>query len=54
MGVELNLTIVRHLFISTISMELPAHELKRIGDLMGHSFAQQKLYKWHPTSEASS
>lgn len=53
MGVELNITILRHLFISTLSMELPAMELKRIGDLMGHSFAQQKLYKWHPTSEES-
>ena len=49
--VELNLTIIRHLFISTLSMELPAVELKRIGDLMGHSFAQQKLYKWHSEEE---
>lgn len=45
-GVALNLTIVRHLFISTLSMELPADELKQIGDLMGHSLPMQKLYKW--------
>ena len=49
--VELNITIIRHLFISTLSMDLPAHELKIIGDLMGHSFAQQKLYKWHSDAE---
>lgn len=46
-GTELNLTMIRHLFISTISMELPVIELKKIGDLMGHSFTQQKLYKWN-------
>jgi hypothetical protein len=46
-GTELNLTMLRHLFISTISMELPVIELKKIGDLMGHSFTQQKLYKWN-------
>lgn len=46
-GVDLNLTMIRHLFISTVSMELPVIELKKIGDLMGHSFTQQKLYKWH-------
>jgi hypothetical protein len=47
---EMNLTMIRHLFISTISMELPASELKKIGDLMGHSFTQQKLYKWNEAS----
>lgn len=46
-GVELNLTMIRHLFITTISMELPASELKKIGDLMGHSLSTQRLYKWH-------
>jgi hypothetical protein len=45
-GVELNLTMIRHLFISTLSMELPANKLQEIGDLMGHSISVQKLYKW--------
>ena len=49
--VELNITIIRHLYISTLSMDLPAQELKIIGDLMGHSFTQQKLYKWHSDAE---
>jgi hypothetical protein len=48
---EMNLTMIRHLFISTISMELPVSDLKKIGDLMGHSFTQQKLYKWNETVE---
>jgi hypothetical protein len=52
-GTEINLTMIRHLFISTISMELPVSELKKIGDLMGHSFTQQKLYKWNATESGS-
>lgn len=46
-GVELNLTMIRHLFITTVSMEMPASELKKIGDLMGHTLSSQRLYKWH-------
>lgn len=46
-GVELNLTMIRHLFITTVSMELSANELKKIGDLMGHTLSSQRLYKWH-------
>jgi hypothetical protein len=47
-GVELTLTIIRHLFLSTLSMDLPVTELERIGKLMGHSLTLQRLYKWHP------
>ena len=46
MGVAMNLTIVRHLFISTLSMETAPIELTRIGNLMGHSITNQRLYKW--------
>lgn len=45
-GVELNLTMIRHHFISTLSMDTPLEELQRIGNLMGHSIARQRLYKW--------
>lgn len=45
-GVELNITLLRHIFISSLSMDLPLQELQRIGNLMGHSFARQRLYKW--------
>lgn len=48
-GVELNLTMIRHLFISSLSMETPAVELKKISDLMGHSLGEQRLYKWYPS-----
>jgi hypothetical protein len=45
----MTLTLIRHQFISTLSMELPANELEAIGRLMGHSLSVQKLYKWHST-----
>lgn len=50
-GVEMTLTLIRHQFVSTLSMESPATELERIGRLMGHSLSLQKLYKWHSTQE---
>lgn len=51
-GEEINLTIIRHLFISTLSMEMSADELQKIGNLMGHSIAIQRLYKWHNADES--
>ena len=45
-GVPLNLTMIRHIFISTLSMDTPLNELKKIGELMGHSLTQQRLYQW--------
>lgn len=50
-GVELNLTMIRHLFISSLSMDTPLEELQRIGNLMGHSIARQRLYKWRESEE---
>lgn len=47
-GVEMTLTLFRHHFLSTLSMDLPVVELERIGKLMGHSLNLQRLYKWHP------
>lgn len=53
-GVELNITLLRHLFISSLSMDLPLQELQRIGNLMGHSFARQRLYKWRSLEQEES
>jgi hypothetical protein len=50
-GVKLNLTILRHHFISSLSMDMPLEELQRIGNLMGHSIARQRLYKWRQTGK---
>lgn len=50
-GVELNLTMLRHHFISSLSMDMPLEELQRIGNLMGHSIARQRLYKWRQPEE---
>ena len=47
--VPLNLTIIRHIFISSLSMDTPLTELQRIGRLMGHSIARQRLYTWKST-----
>ena len=52
-GVEMTLTLIRHQFITTLSMDLPVTELERIGKLMGHSLTLQRLYKWHLPSEPS-
>lgn len=42
----LTLTMLRHIYISAIDFNMPAIELKRIGDKMGHHINQQMLYKW--------
>ena len=45
---DITLTFIRHLFLNTIDTNTTsASELKRIGDLMGHSIMTQKLYKWN-------
>jgi hypothetical protein len=44
--VPLNITMIRHLFISSLSMDTALDELQRIGRLMGHSISRQRLYKW--------
>ncbi len=46
--IDITLTFIRHLFLNTIDTDTKsAAELKRIGDLMGHSILTQKLYKWN-------
>ena len=52
--VPLNLTIIRHIFISSLSMDTPLQELQRIGRLMGHSIARQRLYTWKTTEHEDS
>ena len=47
-GVEMTLTLIRHHFISTLSMDVPVIELEEIGQLMGHSIPTQRMYKWYP------
>lgn len=47
--VPLNITMIRHIFISSLSMDTPLTELQRIGRLMGHSIARQRLYTWKTT-----
>lgn len=50
-NMNITLTFIRHLFLNTIDTNnTPASELKRIGDLMGHSIMTQKLYKWNKNS----
>lgn len=49
---ELTLTIIRHLFVSTLDFNMSADKLKRIGDKMGHSLGLQKTYQWNFDSES--
>lgn len=45
--VPINLTSLRHLFISTIDFnKTRGSELEKIGNAMGHSIAMQKGYQW--------
>lgn len=47
-NMDITLTFIRHLFLNTLDTNnMPTSELKRIGDLMGHSILTQKLYKWN-------
>ena len=42
----LTLTMLRHIYISSLDFNLPATELQAIGLKMGHHLSQQMLYKW--------
>lgn len=42
----LTLTMLRHIYISSLDFNLPATELQSIGLKMGHQLSQQMLYKW--------
>lgn len=42
----LTLTMLRHIYISSLDFNLPPSTLKQIGDKMGHHLSQQLLYKW--------
>jgi hypothetical protein len=47
---KMTLTILRHIFVSSIDFSLPVAQLSKIGSLMGHSLATQKSYKWNNVS----
>jgi hypothetical protein len=51
---ELTLTIIRHLFVSTLDFNMSADKLKMIGDKMGHSLGLQKTYQWNFESDSES
>ena len=42
----LTLTMLRHIYISSLDFNIPATELQAIGFKMGHHISQQMLYKW--------
>jgi len=49
-GKGLTLTMLRHIYISSLDFNLPPSTLKQIGDKMGHHLSQQLLYKWKTDS----
>lgn len=51
-NVQINLTSLRHLFISTLDFnKTRATDLEKIGNSMGHSIAMQKGYQWIDSTE---
>jgi hypothetical protein len=42
----LTLTMLRHIYISSLDFNIAATELQAIGLKMGHQLSQQMLYKW--------
>lgn len=42
----LTLTMLRHIYISSLDFNSPPSELIEIGKKMGHAITQQMLYKW--------
>jgi hypothetical protein len=45
----LTITILRHIYISSLDLNSPPVILLEIGKKMGHQLSQQMLYKWRPT-----
>lgn len=45
-GKKITLTMIRHLFISSLDPNTPAKRLLEISKQMGHTITQQMLYKW--------
>lgn len=43
---KMTLTLLRHIYVSSLDMNMPTKELERIGNLMGHSLMTQRSYKW--------
>jgi hypothetical protein len=46
MKTSMSISVIRHLFVSTLDFNMKAEDLKAIGDKMGHSLSMQKLYQW--------
>lgn len=44
----LTITMLRHIYISSLDFNLPPSVLVEIGKKMGHQLSQQMLYKWRP------
>lgn len=43
---RVTLTIIRHIYVSSIDFNMPSAELEKISKLMGHSIITQKKYQW--------
>ena len=43
---EITINIIRHLFITTLNMDMKPTLLKEISDKMGHDLTTQRNYKW--------
>lgn len=53
-NVKLTLTILRHIYVSSLDMNMPTKELEKISSLMGHSLSTQRSYKWEEPKDSDS
>lgn len=53
-NVKLTLTLLRHIYVSSLDMNMPTKELEKISSLMGHSLSTQRSYKWEEPKDSDS
>lgn len=51
---KMTLVLLRHIYVSSLDMNMPTKELERIGSLMGHSLSTQRSYKWEGGKDSDS
>jgi hypothetical protein len=52
-NVKLTLTLLRHIYVSSLDMNMPTKELEKISSLMGHSLSTQRSYKWEEPKDSA-
>ena len=51
---KFTLVLLRHIYVSSLDMNMPTKELEKISSLMGHSLMTQRSYKWSGVKDSDS